>query len=93
MLLSNAETTFTHLHAQLNPAPDLSGHAKTIEGLWRFICHINVFLGQVPAWGEPRYSGQDIAVYSASNNSSCSTSLRAFVCIHKKGGREIKQLR
>lgn len=66
MLLSTADTTFAHnhtsVHLHTNAAPDLSGPAKPIEGSWRFICHSNVFLGKVPARGEPgvqrtRYSG------------------------------------
>lgn len=33
--------------------PDLSGPARPTEGLWRSICHGNVFLGTVPAKGRP----------------------------------------
>lgn len=60
-------TTHTRIHLH-NAAPDLSGPAKPIEGLWRFICHSNVFLGTMPTQGEPGYSGQDIVVYSVSIN-------------------------
>lgn len=62
-------TTHTHtrvhacIHLHTNAAPDLSGPAKPIEGSWCFICHSNVFLGNMPAQGEQGYSGQDVVVY------------------------------
>lgn len=76
-----------HLH---NAAPDLSGPAKPIESLWRFICHGNVFLGTTPTRGEPGWSGQDKVVRSVSNSRhlevcSCVTillSISARVCLY-----------
>lgn len=87
----------TRVHLHTSAAPDLSGPAKPIEGLWRFICHSNVFLGKMPAQGEPRYSGRDTVVFSVSDKScvsvslSYSTSLRAcVVCVC--GGGAISQI-
>lgn len=84
----------TRVHLHTSAAPDLSGPAKPIEGLWRFICHSNVFLGKMPAQGEPRYSGRDTVVFSVSDKScvsvslSYSTSLRAcVVCVCGGGGQ------
>lgn len=82
----------TRVHLHTSAAPDLSGPAKPIEGLWRFICHSNVFLGKMPAQGEPRYSGRDTVVFSVSDKScvsvslSYSTSLRACVVCVCRGG-------
>lgn len=83
----------TRVHLHTSAAPDLSGPAKPIEGLWRFICHSNVFLGKMPAQGEPRYSGRDTVVFSVSDKScvsvslSYSTSLRACVVCVCGGGQ------
>lgn len=37
-----------YLYNHTHKCSDLSGPAKPVEGLWRFICHSNVFLGTMP---------------------------------------------
>lgn len=95
MLLSADETTFTHFTTTPHTYTRTQMQLLTFQALpslsrvlWRFICHSNVFLGQMPAQGEPEYSGQDIVVYSVSNKRcasvslSYSTSLCACVCAY-----------
>lgn len=85
-------TLSSHTHRLLDTnaaATDLSGPAKPIQRLWRFICHSNVFLGKMPTLGEPGQSGQDTAV-GLDNASPCVTPHQcgACVCAYKAEGMQ-----